>query len=336
MGGVPAALLLAWFGVLVAVTLVRIGLHRFHTRDSSRLAPQRWESLVALGAVAAGALWTFPSAVFLPVSDPLLQMAVVFVVGGTVIGATGVYAPSPAAFYGFCALPFLSVVVHLADERAGAPTVCALRVAVFGAVLVRVYLDIHGRTCHAAHAGRNVEPWLWRAAKGSCATHQIFPEGVAVSIRRPRCLQRAYASSRRVKAAAGCPVSLSGIAQNALAAEVHLPRYPAARNGLKTARAHAQRHGHCSTPTCRRTLDGRACSSAPGRCHVSMFADVTELRRAQDAYGQAVAEGKRPRYAAGRLAFLADASSARQPATVTDLATGPELDGHPRNPVSER
>src|SRR5687767_9005596 len=70
----PAALLLTWFGVLVAITLARIGFHRSYARDAARRAPQRWESLFALGAVAAGALWTFPAAVFLPVSDPLLQM----------------------------------------------------------------------------------------------------------------------------------------------------------------------------------------------------------------------------------------------------------------------
>ena len=86
----PAPLLIAWFGTLAAVTLARMALHRIYLRSPDRRAPGRWESLFTLGAIAAGALWTFPSAVFLPSSEPLLQLAVVFVVGGGIIGAAGV------------------------------------------------------------------------------------------------------------------------------------------------------------------------------------------------------------------------------------------------------
>lgn len=140
----PVALLLWWFGALTAVTLARVVLHRAYVRVSARRPPHAWESLFTLGAIAASALWTYPPAVFLPVSDPLLQMAVIFVVGGTIIGATGVYAPSPAAFYGFCLLLIFAVIAQLAAQTGRTYGPLALMVAVFGAVMVRVYRDIHG------------------------------------------------------------------------------------------------------------------------------------------------------------------------------------------------
>src|ERR1700687_260710 len=74
----PVALLLAWFGALLALTVARVGLHRRHARALNP-DPRRWEAYFALGAFAAGALWSFPPAVFFPASDPLLQLAIIFV-----------------------------------------------------------------------------------------------------------------------------------------------------------------------------------------------------------------------------------------------------------------
>jgi diguanylate cyclase (GGDEF)-like protein/PAS domain S-box-containing protein len=298
----PAALLLAWFGVLVAVTLARIGFHRSYARDSSRLAPRRWESLFALGAVAAGALWTFPSAVFLPVSDPLLQMAVIFVVGGTVIGATGVYAPSPAAFYGFCALPFVSVVIHLAAQGGRTYALLALMVAVFGAVMVRVYRDIHGSILSTLRTQvENVE-LVARLARSEGQLRdaiESFPEGIALYDTDDRLVvcneiyARVYGAGRSAAELPGVPYA--EIAQNALAAEVIPPEYAERRaqwledrlarrsSGTGQVRYYQLRDG--------RSLQGLFVRSRAGGI-VSMFADVTELRRTQDAYGQAVAEGK--------------------------------------------
>src|SRR5512147_1537030 len=94
----PTALLLGWLGLVAVVTVARSGLQRAYARTPGGRDPRRWETRFAVGAISAGLLWTYPPAVFLPASDPLLQMAVVFVVGGSIIGAAGVYAASPAAF----------------------------------------------------------------------------------------------------------------------------------------------------------------------------------------------------------------------------------------------
>jgi diguanylate cyclase (GGDEF)-like protein/PAS domain S-box-containing protein len=139
----PAELLLAWFGTLVTLTAVRIGLHR-RLSGAPNPDPRRREAYFVLGAFAAGALWSFPPLVFFPASDPLLQLAVIFVVGGNIIGAAGVYAPSAAVFYSFSALPFLSVVLQLALQGGRTYYLLALMVAVFGAVMARVYSNLHG------------------------------------------------------------------------------------------------------------------------------------------------------------------------------------------------
>ena len=296
----PVALLLWWFGVLVAVTLGRVALHRAYVRDAGRHAPQRWESLFTLGAIAAGALWTYPPAVFLPVSDPLLQMAVIFVVGGTVIGAAGVYAPSPAAFYGFCVLPLLAVVVQLAAQTGRTYALLALMVAVFGVVMVRVYRDIHGSIVRTLRTQIENEELVVRLARSEGQLRdaiESFPEGIAVYDAQDRLLvcneiyARVYGAGKMAAELPGVPYPV--IAQNALAAEVVPPEYAdrrvqwleerlaRRRSGAGQVRHYQLRDG--------RSLQGLFVRSRAGGI-VSMFADVTELRRAQDAYGQVVAQ----------------------------------------------
>jgi diguanylate cyclase (GGDEF)-like protein/PAS domain S-box-containing protein len=161
----PAQVLLAWFGALLAVTLVRIAFHRHYLRDPGRLAPRIWEARFAVGAIAAGALWTIPSAVFFPAGDPLLQMAVIFVVGGNVIGAAGVYAASPAAFYGFCVPPILGAAVQLALQPGRSYQLLALLALVFGVAMARVYRDLHGYIVGTLRARTENEELLSRAAQ---------------------------------------------------------------------------------------------------------------------------------------------------------------------------
>jgi diguanylate cyclase (GGDEF)-like protein/PAS domain S-box-containing protein len=296
----PVALLLAWFGALVAVTLARIGLQRAYAHRAQRRSPQRWESLFSLGAIAAGALWTYPSAVFLPASDPLLQVAVIFVVGGTIIGATGVYAPSPAAFYGFCALPFLAVVLQLAAQPGRTYRLLALMVAVFGVVMVRVYRDIHGSIVNTLRTRIENEELVRRLAQSEGQLRDAidsFPEGIAL-YDAGDCLvvcnavyAQVYGGGRAAAEMPGTPYPV--IAQNAFEAEVVPPEFAGhrarwleerlarRRSGVGAVRHYATRQG--------RSLQGLFVRSRAGGI-VSMFTDVTDLRRAQDAYGEVLAE----------------------------------------------
>ena len=160
----PEALLLAWFGALVALNVVRVALHRRHAGAGNR-EPRRWEARFALGAFAAGALWSFPPAVFFPVSDPLPQLAIIFVVGGNIIGAAGVYAPSRAAFYSFSALPLLSVVLQLALQGGRTYQLLALMLAVFGALVVRIHNNLHDGILRALRTQLENEDLVGRLAR---------------------------------------------------------------------------------------------------------------------------------------------------------------------------
>ena len=296
----PAALLIAWFVALLAVTLVRVGLHRAYARDTGRQAPDRWESQFALGAVAAGALWTYPSAVFLGASDPLLQMAVIFVVGGTVIGATGVYAPSPSAFYGFCTLPFLTIVVQLAMQPGRTYSLLALMVAVFGAVMVRVYRDIHGSIVSTLRMQIKNQELVGRLEQSEGQLRdaiESFPEGIAVYDADDRLVvcNEAYASLYGAgRGATEMPATpYSTIVQNALEVE-QTPREYAGRHAQWRQERLDRRNSGAGAVRHYQTLDGRWLHGRWVRSRaggiVSVFTDISELRRAQDAYGEVLAE----------------------------------------------
>src|SRR5690349_21921024 len=179
----PPLLLGAWFGFLVALTLGRIALNRKYLREGAVGDPALWERRFALGALAAGALWAFPAAVFLGERDPLLQMAVIFVIGGSIIGAAGVYAPSPTAFYSFATLPFLAVVGQLALQPGRSYQLLALMVIVFGAVMMRVYQAVHAnlrRTLRMQTENESLVAQLGTSESRLGEAIESFPDGVAV------------------------------------------------------------------------------------------------------------------------------------------------------------
>jgi diguanylate cyclase (GGDEF)-like protein/PAS domain S-box-containing protein len=298
----PAALLLAWLGMLIVLTLGRIALQRTYQRDPGARTPDRWESLFALGAIAAGALWTFPSVVFLPAAEPLLQLAVIFVVGGNIIGAAGVYAPSAAAFYGFSTLPFAGVVLMLALQGGRTYLLLALMVAVFGAVMLRVFRDIHASIVRTLRTQIENEVLVGRLAQSEGQLRdaiESFPEGIAVYDAADRLVvcNEVYASVYGGgKPATGLPgTHYAAIALNALEAEVLPPEFTNRRNEWLEERL-ARRHSGAGQVRQYQLRDGRSLQGLFVRSRaggiVSMFTDVSALRRAQDAYGQLEAEGK--------------------------------------------
>ena len=84
-GATAGAALTAWYAAVLAVTLARLALHRAFARAGGRGDARSWENRFALGALASGAIWAYAPAVLFPAGDPLLQMAVVFVVGGQML-----------------------------------------------------------------------------------------------------------------------------------------------------------------------------------------------------------------------------------------------------------
>ncbi|HVP08217.1 MAG TPA: diguanylate cyclase [Burkholderiales bacterium] len=177
-GEFPAPLLLGWLGAMIALTAVRVGLQGAYRRAPAALSARAWERFFVLGAFGAGAIWTFAPAVFLPGAGPLLQLPVVFVVGGTIIGAAGVYAASPTAYYAFSALPLVAVVAQLLAQGGGTYPLLALMVAVFGAAMISVYRGIHGNVLSALRTRIENEELLARLARNEAKLREAVDEAV--------------------------------------------------------------------------------------------------------------------------------------------------------------
>ncbi|HUN67657.1 MAG TPA: PAS domain S-box protein [Burkholderiales bacterium] len=299
-GAIAAERLSAWFAVLLLLTAARVVLHLRYRRDPAAVRPRTWELRFAAGAGAAGVLWCLPVLAFFPAADPLLQMAVIFVIGGSVIGAAGVYAASPIAFYGFCVPPILGAAVQLALQPGHTYQLLALLALVFGLAMIRVYRDLHANIVGALRVRSENEELLARLARSEAQLRdaiESFPEGIAVYDAEDRLVvcnevyARVYGAGKSAGDLAGAPYA--AIAQNALAAEV-LPREYEGRGEQWIEERLARRRSGGGAVRHYETRDGRALQGLFVRSRaggiVSMFTDVTELRRAQDAYGQVVAE----------------------------------------------
>jgi diguanylate cyclase (GGDEF)-like protein/PAS domain S-box-containing protein len=302
-GAFPAAQLLGWFALIVAVTLGRAALRRAYARRDGARDPRLWERRFAAGALAAGLAWTVPAVLFLPASEPLLQLAVVFVIGGSIIGAAGVYSASLVAFYGFSALPFLAVVLQLALQGGRIYPLLALMVAAFGGVMARVYRDSHRSLVQTLRTQIENEDLLRRLAQSEGQLRdaiESFPEGIAIYDTDDRLVvcnevyAGVYGGGKTAQELAGTAYPL--IAQNAMEAEVLPPEYEGRRTQWLEERLERRRSGAGKVRHYElrdgRLLQGLFVRSRSGGI-VSLFTDVTELRRAQQAHAQALAEERR-------------------------------------------
>ncbi len=176
-------LLLGWFLALVAVSIGRIALHWRFLRERDKYSPRQWENRFALGALASGAVWAFAAFVFFPAGDPILQTAVILIIGGAMVGAVGLFAPSIRAVYGFCALPLLAVVAQLLRQPLLTYQLLALSVAVFGVVMARMAQVMRRNVGEILGGNVRNEALLARANASETQLRdaiQSFPEGLAI------------------------------------------------------------------------------------------------------------------------------------------------------------
>jgi len=284
-GSVPPGALAAWFGALVLVTLARMAVHRGYRVKPDRHAPRAWEARFAAGAAAAGLAWAVPVLAFFPAGEPVLQMALVLVTAASAVGAAGVYAASRWAFYGFCVPPILAVVAQLAQQPERSYLLLAALGLVFAAAMLRVYRDMHANLVSALRTRAEKEMLLERVAASEARLREAiegFPDGIAVfdeAERLAACNEpyaSVYGAGRDAAALAGA--SARDIAEAARAAGVPGP-----------ADGDAQ-----GPPRQFRSADGRwkqaRSVATPRGGLVSVFTDITDAKRAQEAYQAALAE----------------------------------------------
>jgi diguanylate cyclase (GGDEF)-like protein/PAS domain S-box-containing protein len=287
------SVLLAWFAAVVAITVARVTLHGAYRRAAAR--PEEalvWERRFALGALAAGAAWSFPLVVLLPESDPPRQFALFFVAAGSLVGAGGVYASSALTFYAYSLLPLAAMAVQLLAQADRTYQLMGGVVLVFAAVMVRVFGDIQRNFVGALRARVEKEALLERVATSEEQLRDAiegFPEGIAVFDGGDRLVvcneeyARVYGAGRSCDDLVGAPYR--SIAEAAYEAEV-VPPEAGGREAWIAERLERRKRGVSVRQY--QTRDGRwkqghfVATRRGGS--VSVFIDVTDTRQAQAAY----------------------------------------------------
>lgn len=294
-GPITVDVLLGWFGAVVAVTLVRLGMHRrYVTRGANDASAAVWERRFALGALAAGALWTFPMMVLFPAGAPLLQMAVIFIVGGMIVGSTGIYAASRLSFYSFGTLPFITVVLQLVMQEEATYKLLALTVVFFGVAMVKVHGDIHRSLMETLRARFSLASLLEQLRASDARLRDAiehFPGGFALWDERGRlslCNQsfaNLYGAGKLADEVAG--MTYLQAAENACLVEQPPAGHVQDRDGwiASSVARQQQADGRLHQFQLR---DGRWMQSKWARTRrgavVGMVDDITELKRARDSY----------------------------------------------------
>jgi diguanylate cyclase (GGDEF)-like protein/PAS domain S-box-containing protein len=299
-GAVGAKVLVAWFGAVLAVTAVRLVVHLRFARAKATGTLVAWERQFALGVFTAGAVWAAAPAIVFPELDPLRQMAVVFVIGGSIIGAAGVYGASQPAFYGFTVLPFLSVVVQLVREPGETYRLLGLMVIVFGAAMLRVYRQYHLNIVETLRTRFENEELAERQARSEAQLRdaiESFPDAIAVWNERDKLVvcNEAYAhlhgQGRRPEELAG--IGYEEVAENAFDMEVVPTEHRGRPDAWIERRVRMHREGTGELHQLQ-TRDGRWHQGKTVRARlggfVSVVTDITDLKRAQEAYLAVLAE----------------------------------------------
>jgi len=291
--------MLAWFATVLAVAVGRVALHRAYVRAGRwPQDPLAWERRFALGALAAGALWTFPLAVLFPVSDPPQQMALLFAATSALVGAGGVYAASALTFYAFCSLPLAAMAAQLLAQPDRTYRILGVVVLVFALAMVRVFRDIQRSIVGALRARVEKEALLDRVAESEARLRDAiegFPEGIAVFDEHDRLAvcndeyARVYGMGLGAGQLVGTPYR--SIAEAAYEAEIVVP--PAGgREAWIDERL--QRRKRPSGVRQYQTRDGRwkqghFVNTQRGGS-VSVFIDISDTKQAQAAYQAVLAE----------------------------------------------
>ena len=298
-GARDEAALLGWYAALLVATLARVALHRGFGRSDGAGNARRWEQRFALGALATGAIWAYAPAALFPDSGPLLQMAVVFVVGGSIIGAAGVYAASRLTFYAFAALPSIAIAAQLLLQPGRTYKLLGATVVVFGVVMIRVYRDIHGAVVDALRSRLRNQELVERLAGSEARLRdaiESFPEAIAVWDSEDRLIMCDDAYARLYGDGRG-PAELAGIPYLEIARDAYRAEQPSGYGGRQEEwieqrlRQHREGSGVLRQFQTRdgRWKQGKSVRTALGG-YVSVVADITELKRAQEAYLAVLAE----------------------------------------------
>ncbi len=297
-GEVIVAWLLSLVGVTGGRTLMHLAYLRSGTRNSAALA---WERRFALGTLAAGAVWALLPALFFESGGPLQRIAMMFVLGGMIIGAAGIYAPSWLAFSAFVTLPALSAAWALLAQRIDVYTGMAAMVLVFAGAMIGVFAKLHRSVCRTLKIRIENAALVERLGASESRLRDAIgssPDGIAIYDEDDRLVAcnfeyaSLYAPGRRPEDLPGTPFRT--IAETAFDNAEFVSQADAAEREA-WIRNRTQRHlagkGELRQYRTRdgRWLQGKTVRTPLGGI-VGVFTDITETKRAEAAYQAVLAE----------------------------------------------
>jgi len=285
--------LVAWFGALLAVTVSCVLVHAAYLR-AREPDPRVWERRFAIGAFASGVAWAAAPMLFFAPEDALLLVALVFVVGGALITAAGLYAASVAGVYAYVAPPLLAMIGQLAIQSDTAYHYLGLAVALFGIVIVRIHHELHRSLIDTLRGRRENETLRAQAQESEARMRDAIEsvvDGIAVFddaqtlVTCNDAFARCYGGGRAREALVGTPYA--ALCAAAFDAEEIPAEYASRRDSWVEMRRSEPR----SEPGANRLFrarDGRWLQSRIARTALGGFvwtlSDITELKSAQDAY----------------------------------------------------
>jgi len=295
-----AAALIGWMAVTLGAAAMRYWIHRAYLRASDG-APAAWESRFAIGAFAVGAVWSAGPLVFFPDATVVGRMAIIFVVGGALIGAAGLYAASRAAFAGFCALPMAATVYVFGRQPDAAYQAMAGMLLLFAVILYLVYAQLRHSVLSALRIQLENEALARQLAASDSRLRDAIdssPDGIAVYDRDDRVVVcnaefvRLYMPGKSPEELAGTP--FRRLAEAAFDAVEIVPEEQA---GDREAWIRGRTEHHLAGRGVQRqfrTRDGRWMQGKSVRTPqggiVGVFTDISEAKRAEAAYLAVLAE----------------------------------------------
>lgn len=301
-GPIAAEVLAAWLIGLIVVSAGRMALHLAYLRSPTRhTAPLAWERRFAIGTLAAGALWALTPGLFFEPGEPLHRVAVMFVTGGMVIGAAGIYAPSRIAFRAFVVFPIILSAGVLLAQGVEPYRWMAVMVVVFSGAMVMVFNQLHRSVCRTLQTRLENEALIGKLGASETRLRDAIgssPDGIAIFDEADRVVAcnaeyaALYAPGKRPEALVGTPFRV--LAESAFdLTEYVSPADAADRKGWieRRIRRHLDADG---TLRQYRTRDGRWMQGKSVRTPlggiVGVFTDISETKRAEAAYQSVLAE----------------------------------------------
>ena len=299
-GTETASVLSVWFACVLTVCAARgamyLGYLRAKDEDSAA-----WERRFTIGALLAGAIWSAAPLIFFPEAGTAGRLAIVFVTGGALIGAAGLYAASRAAFLAFLALPLAATVYVLAAQPGELYRTLALMLALFAVLLYLVYRQVS--ESHLTALRMRLENVVLQAQLGDSEARlrdaiENAPDGIAVYDEQERLVTcnaayaALYAPGQSTEALAG--TRCRSVAEIAFDQAEQVAQAEAADREAWIARFLERHRSADGSLRQFRTRDGRWLQDKAARTplggRVAVFTDISEAKRAQAAYQSVLAE----------------------------------------------